>query len=49
MTYGAIFGDAFGILGEESEPHPHIYHRLARVGPNAPPEKVAHIALREEA
>jgi len=50
MTYRAIFFDDFGtlILWEELEPHLYLSQRLARVGLNAPPEKVARILKRWE-
>lgn len=50
MTYRAIFFDAFGtlILWEESEPHLYLSQRLARVGLNVPPAKVARILKRWE-
>jgi len=48
MPYRAIFFDAFGtlILWEESEPHLYLSQRLARVGLNVSPEKVAEIINR---
>jgi len=50
MTYRAIFFDAFGtlILWEESEPHLYLSQRLARVGLNVSPKKVADILKRWE-
>ena len=50
MTYRAIFFDAFGtlILWEESEPHLYLSQRLARVGLNVSPGKVAGILKRWE-
>jgi len=49
-TYRAIFFDAFGtlILWEESKPHLYLSQRLARVGLNVPPKKVARILKRWE-
>ncbi len=49
-TYRAIFFDAFGtlILWEESKPRLYLSQRLARVGLNVSPEKVADILKRWE-
>jgi len=50
MTCRAIFFDAFGtlILWEESEPHLYLSQRLARVGLEVSPARVADILKRWE-